>query len=325
MPSTIRVTTTYAFEPHELKKIQGAAADARIEVDICKSGEEFRDKLRDSDVVYGRIGGADLPAAPKLKWVQWNAAGIDNMDPEVRASALTITNMARVFAPGISETAIGMLLALTRGIAMYYVPRFQRRDMSPVGTLKSADHVEIAGRTLGVAGFGGIGEAVARRLHFGFDMRIVATDAKPIPKPEWVDTLREPSWFPEMARQVDVLVAAAPLTPATERMFNEEVFKGMKRTAYFLALSRGELFDDMAVVKALREGWIAGAGLDVFPQEPPPSTHPIFDCPNVVMTAHTSGWSVDRQVRWVDLFVENLRRYAARLPLLNVVDKQAGY
>jgi len=128
-----------------------------------------------------------------------------------------------------------------------------------------------------------------------------------------------------MVPQVDVLVAAAPLTPETERMFDERVFRSMKKTAYFLALSRGKLFDDLALVKALKEGWIAGAGLDVFPQEPPPADHPIYDCPNVVITAHTSGWSPDRQVRLVDLFAENVRRYTEGLPLINVVDKKRGY
>ena len=128
-----------------------------------------------------------------------------------------------------------------------------------------------------------------------------------------------------MVPQADVLVAAAPHTPETERMFNEQVFRDMKKTAYFLALSRGKLFDDMALVKALQEGWIAGAGLDVFPQEPPPSSHPIFDCPNVVMTMHTSGWGPDRQKRLVEQFAENVRRYTEGLPLLNVVDKKLGY
>ena len=91
-------------------------------------------------------------------------------------------------------------------------------------------------------------------------------------KPDGVAELHDPSWFPTMATQVDVLVAAAPHTPITERMFNEQIFRSMKKTAYFLALSRGKLYDDMALVKALKEGWIAGAGLDVFPIEPPPST-----------------------------------------------------
>src|SRR5258708_29131134 len=129
----------------------------------------------------------------------------------------------------------------------------------------------------------------------------------------------------KMVPEVDVLGAAAPHTRQTERMFNEQVFRSMKKTAYFLAMSRGKLYDDMALAKALKEGWIAGAGLDVFPVEPPPSSHPIFDCPNVIMSAHTSGWSPDRQVRLIDVVADNVRRYAGGLPLVNVVDKARGY
>ena len=218
-----------------------------------------------------------------------------------------------------------MLLCLTRGISRYYMPQFSRREWKPVGTVKSADHVEISGRTMGIVGLGGIGAATARRAHYGFDMRIVAIDTRPIHKPAYVAELRDPGWFHQMIPRVDVLVAAAPHTPETERMFNEQVFRSMKKTAYFLALSRGKLFDDMALVRALKEGWIAGAGLDVFPEEPPPEGHPIFECPNVVITAHTSGWSPDRQIRLVELFAENVRRYTEGLPLMNVVDKKLGY
>jgi phosphoglycerate dehydrogenase-like enzyme len=128
-----------------------------------------------------------------------------------------------------------------------------------------------------------------------------------------------------MVSQSDVVVAAAPLTPATEKMFDEGIFRRMKRTAIFVALSRGRVFDDLALVRALKEGWIGGAALDVFPVEPPPAEHPIFDCPNVVMSAHTSGWSPERQERLVSLFAENLRRFVAGEPLLNLVDKASGY
>ena len=247
------------------------------------------------------------------------------MDPALRASSVVVTNYQRTFGHGISETAIGMLLCLTRGIGKYYIPQFQKRQWKPVGTVKSPDHSELAGRTMGIVGMGGIGCMLARRAHYGFDMRVVGTDAKPMCKPDYVAELREPAWFPEMARQVDVLVAAAPHTPRTDRMFDERIFRSMKPAAYFLALSRGKLFDDMALVKALQQGWIAGAGLDVFPQEPPPETHPIYDCANVIMTAHTSGWSPDRQVRLIEEFAENVRRYTLGLPLMKVVDKTAGY
>lgn len=321
----IRIVTTYPFEPREIQRIQAAAPNTRVEITVCATREEFRKNLREAEVVYGNLSGADLDYALRLKWVQAGSAGVEWLDPKLRASPVVLTNYARTFAPGISETAIGLLLCLTRGITKYYFPQFQKRQWKPMGSAKSDHHVELVGRTMGIVGMGGIGSALARRAYFGFDMRIVATDAKPIPKPEYVAELHDPGWFPQMVPQVDVLVAAAPQTPQTERMFNEEVFRRMKKTAYFLALSRGGLLDDLALVKALKEGWIAGAGLDVFPQEPPPSDHPIFDCPNVVMTMHTSGWSPDRQVRLINVFADNVRRYAAGLPLVNVVDKARGY
>jgi phosphoglycerate dehydrogenase-like enzyme len=324
----IRIVTTYAFEPHEVRQIQDAVPNAKVEIIICKDREEFRMRLRDAEVVYGGIRGDELDYAPKLKWVQSGGAGVEFLmsDEKFRNSPVVLTNYARTFAPGISETGMCLLLCLTRGIAKYYMPQFYRdKTMKPVGTPKSDHHTELVGRTMGIVGLGGIGSALARRAYYGFDMRIVATDAKPLPKPEYVAELHDPSWFRTMVPMVDVLVAAAPHTKETHRMFNEEVFRSMKRTAYFIALSRGQLFDDMALVKALKEGWIAGAGLDVFPQEPPPAGHPIFDCPNVVMSAHTSGWSPDRQVRLIELFADNVRRYALGLPLINVVDKQRGY
>jgi phosphoglycerate dehydrogenase-like enzyme len=315
---TLRIVTMHPFTPAEIEQIKAAAPRSDIVFAVCQSREEFDRQSKDAEVIYGDIRGEALRSASKLKWVQAGGAGLETLDPALREHPAILTNFAATFAPAISETAIGMLLCLTRGISQYYMPQFRRREWKPVGTVKSADHVEISGRTMGIVGLGGIGTATARRAHFGLDMRIVATDAKPIQKPAFVAELRDPGWFREMVPQVDVLVAA-------ECMFNEQVFRSMKKSAYFLALSRGKLFDDMALVRALKEGWIAGAGLDVFPQEPPPEDHPIFDCPNVVTTAHTSGWSPDRQIRLVELFAENVRRYTEGLPLINVVDKKLGY
>ena len=320
----LRVLSSVDFDAQEVALLKAAAPGTEVVLEIAK-GEEFDLKLRDAEVVYGSLNARQLDLAPRLKWMQAAAAGMESTDKKVLASNLTITNMQRTFAPGISETAIGLLLALTRGIGTVYRSQFLKREWKPIGTVRSADQVEISGRTVGIVGMGGIGTEIGRRLHYGFNMRVLATDAKPIPKPDFVAELHDPTWFMTMVPQVDVLISAAPQIPQTMRMFNEQVFRSMKKTAYFIAMSRGGLFDDMALVKALKERWIAGAGLDVFPQEPVPSTHPIFDCDNVVMTPHTSGWSPDRQVRLVAQFAENLRRYAAGQPLQNVVDKQKGY
>ncbi|MCC6586860.1 MAG: D-2-hydroxyacid dehydrogenase [Bryobacterales bacterium] len=323
----LRIVTMYKFDPAELQQIvERAAPHAAVEIKICDTRDEFRRELRDAEVVYGGMSGADLDFAPKVKWMQAGGAGMEGMDPKIKASPLVITNYARTFAHGISETAIGLLLALSRGLVKYYLPQFYlKKTNNPVGSPKSDHHVELVGRTMGIVGMGGIGSMIARRAHYGLDMRIVGIDPKPMPKPEYVAELHDPAYLMKMVPQVDVLVAAAPHTPQTERMFNEQVFRSMKKTAYFIAMSRGALFDDMALVKALKEGWIAGAGLDVFPKEPAPAGHPIFDCDNVILSAHTSGWSPDRQVRLIDVFADNVRRYAAGLPLVNVVDKEKGY
>ena len=325
MPELLRVVTKFAFEPDEILRLQAAVPQRKVQIVVCRTEDEFREHLKTAEVIFGSCRGSDLARAPALQWIQSSAAGVDNLDAELRQSPVVLTNYAGAFAPGIAETAFGLLLSLTRGLSRYYVPQFLRHEWKPVGTAKSADHVEIAGRTMGIVGLGGIGRAIARTAHHGFQMRVLATDVRTNDRPEYVDELHTPAGFGEMVPRADVLVAAAPLTPETRGMFNESVFRQMKPTAYFLAVSRGQLFDDLALVKALQEKWIAGAGLDVFPQEPPPPDHPIFDCPNVVMSMHTSGWGPDRQIRLIELFCENLRRYAGGQDLANVVNKKLGF
>ena len=325
MPEPLRVVTRFAFEPDEILRLQSAVPARKVQLVVCRTEDEFREQLKTAEVIFGSCRAKDLAQAPGLKWIQSSAAGVDNLDPAIRESPVVLTNYAGAFAPGIAETAFGLLLSLTRGLSRYYVPQFLRREWKPVGTAKSSDHVEIAGRTMGIVGLGGIGRAIARTAHHGFRMRVLATDVRTDDCPDYVEELHAPAGFREIVPRADVLVAAAPLTPETCGMFDESVFRRMKPTAYFLAVSRGRLFDDLALVKALQERWIAGAGLDVFPQEPPPPDHAIFDCPNVVMSMHTSGWGPDRQVRLIELFCENLRRYAGGRELLNVVNKELGF
>jgi len=321
----LRILVGNNFDAQELEQLSKAAVGRKVEIIVARGRDELRAKLPQAEILFGSMTAADLDYAPKLKWIQAASAGMESFDKKVLASPITVTNMARVFAPGIAETAMGLLLSISRGISTYYMPQFYKREWKPVGTAKSPDHIELAGRTMGIVGMGGIGSEIARRAHYGFGMKVWATDAKPMAKPEYVEILREPAWFPEMAKQVDVLVSAAPQTPKTEKMFNEAIFRSMKKDAIFIAMSRGPLYDDMALVKVLKEGHLRGAGLDVFPVEPVPSNHPIFDCTNVVMTPHTSGWGAERQVRLVGHFAENIRRYTIGEPMLAVVDKVAGY
>jgi phosphoglycerate dehydrogenase-like enzyme len=326
-PGRVRIVTATAssavppprYTPAEIQQIESQGKDVKITV--AAGLDELSTLLPEADVVFGAINADMLAKAKNLRWLQATEAGMERLlFPELIKSHVVVTNMARMFAPAISETAIAMLLSLTRGLNKYYIPQFEKRTWRPERNL-----VEVDGLTMGVVGLGGLGSSTAMRAHYGFNMRILATDAKPMVKPVFVDTLREPAWLMTMVPQVDILVSAAPLTKETQGMFNEQVFRAMKKTAYFINVSRGPLVEEQALVQALKQGWIAGAGLDVANPEPLPSSHPFWDCPNLVITCHTAGYAPQRQIRLVGLLAENVRRYTSGLPLMNVVDKQRGY
>jgi phosphoglycerate dehydrogenase-like enzyme len=327
-PTKVRIVAATAasvvgparFTPAEVKQIAAAGKD--VQITLPKDADELNKALPEADVVFGSINAEWLAKAKNLRWLQATEAGMDRLlFPELIKSNVVVTNMARMFAPAISETCIAMLLSLTRGFNKFYYPQFQKR----IWNAERNSLVEVNGMTVGIVGMGGIGQAVAKKLHYGFDMKVLATDAKPMAKPVFVDTLREPAWFMEMVPQVDILVSAAPSTADTEKMFNARVFKAMKKTAYFMSLSRGALVDEDALTQALKDGQIAGAGMDPNRVEPLPSTSSLWDCPNLIITCHSAGFAPQRQTRFIALIEDNVRRYTSGLPLMNVVDKQRGY
>jgi phosphoglycerate dehydrogenase-like enzyme len=291
-----------------------------VEIKRCDSGQEFRSQLADAHVLYGGFSREDLAAAKELRWIQYSAAGVENvLWPELVSSPIVLTNMQRIYAPAISETVIALLLALSRGLVRYSA-QTREHTWKPVEGLH-----EISELTMGIAGMGGIGTETAYRAHYGFNMKILAVDPKPLPKPRFVNELHSLDWLPQMVPQVDVLVSAAPHTKESEGMFNEAIFRRMKPNAYFINVSRGKLVDTPALIRALKEGWIAGAGLDVAYKEPLPADDPLWTAPNILITCHSSGHSPRTINRQMDLFTENVRRYMEGLPLLNVVDKNRGY
>ncbi len=326
-PERVRMVTANAsfvvppptYSEAEVRQI--VSQGRNVEFIIPKNGDELARVLPDVDVIVGAVNEEMFAKAKNLKWLQATEAGMDRLlFPELIKSDVAVTNMARMFAPAISETVIAMLLALTRGLNSTYFPLFQQRTWKP-----NRDLVEVDGMTMGLVGMGGIGSFTAMRAHYGFNMRILATDAKPMAKPFFVDTLREPAWFMEMVPQVDILVSAAPSTKETESMFNANVFRAMKKTAYFISVSRGALVDEQALAQALREHRIAGAAMDVARVEPLSKDSPLWDCPNLIITDHTAGFAPQRRIRLMGLIAENVRRYSNGLPLMNVVDKVRGY
>jgi phosphoglycerate dehydrogenase-like enzyme len=315
----IPIVCTEKLSAAEAEQIRQVSPRVVLHLGEKAAGEH----LAGARVILGNPDARMVQAAKQLQWVQAWGAGVENLPREVVEHPCVLTNMQRVFAPVIAETAIGLLLSLTRGLAQVSIPAFADRQWraAPEGVFLD----DLYGKTIGIVGMGGIGSETARRLHYGFGMRVLATDAKPLPKPDYVAELREPGWLMEMVPQVDVLMSAAPLTNETRRLFNESVFRKMKPSAYFINVSRGGLVDQDALVKALREKRIRGAGLDVVTPEPLPGDSPLWSCPNLVITPHNSGSAPVRQERLMALVTENVRRYCLGLPLLNVVDKQKGY
>lgn len=316
----VKIVCTEALTPAEAEQIRSASKN--LELHVLAGAKESK-HLAEAEVILGSVGTSTLRLAKNLKWVQGWGAGVEHMPKELVEHPCVVTNQQRIFAPVIAETAIGLLLSLTRGLAQVSIPAFRERKYAAVADDFPLD--DLYGKTIGIVGMGGIGSETARRLHHGFGMRVLATDAKPMPKPDFVAELHDPAWLMEMVPQVDVLMSAAPLTKETRGMFNEQVFNRMKPTAYFLNVSRGGLVDQEALVKALKEKRFRGAGLDVVTPEPLPPDSTLWSCPNLVLTPHNSGHAPIRQVRLMTLVTENVRRYCQGLPLLNVVDKAKGY
>jgi phosphoglycerate dehydrogenase-like enzyme len=312
------VTAGDGFASAYQEKLQAYAPN--LEIKTCRSKEEFQQEVIDAHIIFGDFSREDFLAARQLRWIQCESTGVEGiLYPELVESPVVLTNMQRKFSPTISETVIGLLLTLTRRLNDYTLQTRERRWNILDGL------TEISGLTMGIVGMGGIGTDTAYRAHYGFHMRILGVDPKPLPKPIFVEELHSPEWLPKMVPQVDVLLSAAPHTPITHHMFNDQVFRMMKPSAYFINVSRGWLVDSTALVSALKESRIAGAALDVTEPEPLPADHPLWTAGNIIITSHSSAVSAGTTQRCMELFCENVRRYVNGLPLLNVVDKKRGY
>jgi phosphoglycerate dehydrogenase-like enzyme len=265
-----------------------------------------------------------LRAADKLCWVQSTSAGVERYlaVPELRETErIVLTNMRAVHGPSIADHVFAMLLALTRDLP-YYLDPAQDGTWNRRGS--GARTIALQDKTLLVVGLGGIGSEVARRGK-GFGMHVLATRRSETPPPPYVDRQTRPDKLMELLPQADVVVLCVPLTKQTEGMIGADELEAFKPDSYLVNIARGKVVDTEALLKALEDGRLAGACLDVTDPEPLPSGHPLWTMPNVVITPHMSGRSALTSERWRAVYLENLRRFGAGEPLLNVVDKNAGY
>ena len=336
-PAAIALTPILSarYRSRDLEQIRLAAPGARI---VTLSREGLTDEpVDDVEVLLRGWLSSDafdrlLGRAPRLSWVHSASAGVERaLTPAARERGLVITNARGVFSRPIAEYVLMMILAVSRRLPGLLELQRER-------TWQPLEGVELRDVTVGIVGLGSIGRAVGV-LATAFGCRVVAVrrrseegsgpttgddDARSFGE-VMLDRVGGPESLPEVLAESDFVVLAAPLTPETQNMIDDAALSAMKPGAWLINIARGGLVDERALLAALRDGRLGGAVLDTFREEPLPPTSPFYDLPNVIVTPHTS-WSSGRVLdRSVELFCDNLRRYATGEPLLNVVDPAAGY
>jgi len=254
----------------------------------------------------------------RLRWIQLCSAGVDGLLPaRDRIGNVVVTNARGIHAGLMADYALAVMVMLQwdfPGLLRDQAERRWRRDpKSP-----------LAGKTLGVIGPGSIGAEIGRRAH-EFGMNVLGVRRSGLDCPPGFLRMYRYERLDEVLPECDFVCITAPETPETRHMFGEKQFRTMKRTAFLLNISRGGLVDEAALIAALQEGLIAGAGLDVLEKEPPDPSNPLWTMPNVIITPHISGMTEGYAERVASLFAENFKRYLSGQPLRNVVDLERGY
>jgi phosphoglycerate dehydrogenase-like enzyme len=318
----------WGFRPIDEADFKAVARGATV-VSAANATAAIREAA-DADVIIGHnpeiCDARIINAARDLRWLASLSAGVElcaNV-PALKTKRTLVTNMRGIDSPVIAEHAIAMLMALSHSLDLFAVDN-SRGSWSGGRNSNAASQIQfLEGKTMLVSGLGGIGTEVARRAH-GLGMKVVGTRVGGGTKPAFVDYIGQPDELLALAKTADVIVSCVPLTPETTGLYNEAFFAVLKPSAYFLNVARGRSVVTDALVKALNEGRLAGAGLDVTDPEPLPAGHPLWKAPRVLITPHISAQS-DFAVpaRWT-VAVENLRRYAAGEKMLNVVDIERGF
>lgn len=255
--------------------------------------------------------------SPSLKWIQLSSTGFsDNITPEIIEGTVTLTNSPGIHTTPIAESVLAAML--------HHAKRLKQRHFDQnTHTWRQLKCDELNGRTVLIIGLGNIGKEVAR-LCKAFHMRVIGTKRRIEPVKN-VDELFPSAELLVHLPKADYLVIAAPLTTKTENMLGDKEFKAMKETTYLINIGRGKIVQEPTMMKALVEGWIAGAYLDCLAVEPLPSEHPLWDMENVFIIPHDSHSSPYIGDRLVELFCKNLKRYVNEEPLKNVCDPKKGY
>lgn len=295
-----------------------AALDPRVRVSRVSDRAHWLEEAPEAEVIVGfRPLREAATRAKHLRWVHSMGAGVENLCRDVAGTDIIVTN-SHTHGDVIAEHVMALLLAHTRRLAVAITRQAEARwqHEGAVGTV-------VRGKTLGIVGLGAIGTELARRAA-AFGMRVwgVRRSGAAVPG---VDRIVRPAALDEVLRVADVLAITAPLTPETRGLVGARELGLLPKGAFLINVGRGGIVDETALAAAIQSGHLAGAGLDVFEQEPLPPASPLWRVPGMIITPHTGGSSPGFLERAVPFFCENLRRYLMGEPLLNRVDVTRGY
>lgn len=308
--------------PGLLEQLRSASPQARI---VQVGEDDIMREIVDADAFIGEISSAEVKAAKQLKWVATMSAGVERVlypkdgTSDLRNSNIVLTNNKIVQGPEIADHALAMLLMLSRNLNVLY-----RNDQQQVWNPRSFHGIELNGKTAVVIGVGGIGSQIALRAS-AFGMHVIGVDPEDKPFLPFLTRVVKPDQLDDVLPEADVVFVSAPDTPKSHKMMGSSQFQLMKKNSYFIAVSRGGIYDLGGLTKALDEKRLAGAGVDVTDPEPLPKDHPLWKFDNTVITPHIAGRSDRDAERMVGTIKANIVRFVAGKPLINVVDKQKGY
>ena len=320
-PSSIAVYVPGSMAEQKASILGQAQAIAGESVEVYAFSFDNLEALETADVILGFCSLPVLRAAPKLRWLHSYSVGVDRctLDEGIGEFQFVMTNNQRLSAPDIAEHFLGLLFGLTRNLDTYIAQQADAqwdREGQPA--------MNVANKTLLVLGLGGIGTEIARRAN-ALGMRVVATRNPSRNGPDFVEYVGLADEATKLAAEADFIVNALPLTAATEGLIDEAFFAAAKRGAMYFSVGRGTTTDTDALIAALSDGQIGGAGLDVTDPEPLPQDHPLWSMPNVIITPHVAAYTDESFGRTLAIAMENLQRYVDGGPLLSVVDFEKGY
>lgn len=319
MAELTTVGVTIPLGEKRINRLKAAYPD--LTVIVQEDANRVAEDLKGIELLVGRGGHVKrLLGSPNLRWVQTLTAGADGVPFDVlEERGIVLSNGSGIHAPNIAEHMLGQMLCFARGFHTL-LRHQQNHHWTPA-------HVsfELNGQTLCVVGLGDIGQMLGERAA-AIGMRVTGVRRRPeIAVPDGISAVATFDGMDALLAEADHVALCLPLTPSTEHIINAERIAGMQRGVYIYNTGRGELIDQDALIEALTSGQVAGAGLDVTTPEPLPEDSPLWDMENVLITSHTSGRSPARMDRFMDILIDNIRRYREDEPLRNVVDPVHGY